>query len=139
MEYTIAQVAKRTHLSTYTLRYYDREGLLPSLLRNKAGNRIFTDTDLEILSVVCCLKNTGMPLKQIKQFTDWQNEGDHTLHQRQAMLREHKEAVLKQIADLQNNLRLIDRKLDYYSHACQAYDSGAPIPSCCEYVLEDFD
>ncbi|MBR0600368.1 MerR family transcriptional regulator [Sinanaerobacter chloroacetimidivorans] len=136
MEYSISQAAKKTKLSTFTLRYYDREGLLPSLSRNKSGNRVFTESDMDILSVVCCLKNTGMPIKQIKQFTDWQKEGNHTLTLRNAMLQEHRKEVLQQIADLQNNLRMIDHKLDYYQNACEAYEKGSPIP-CCEHKFED--
>ena len=134
MDYTIAQAAKKMNLTTYTLRYYDREGLLPKIERSKSGNRIFTPDDMEMLSVICCLKNTGMPIKEIKQFTDWQNEGDHTLHDRSKMLEKHKEEVLTQIAELQNNLKLINKKLNYYTNACEAYDAGLPIPECCDYI-----
>jgi len=132
VEYSITQAAKKMQLTTYTLRYYDREGLLPSISRTKAGNRVFTEADLDMLLVVCCLKNTGMPIKEIKRFTDWQNEGNHTLHARHDMLLKHKEDVLKQMEDLKENLRLLDHKLDYYHNACYAYDAGLPIPSCCE-------
>lgn len=137
LEYTIMQAAKKMKLTTYTLRYYDREGLLPYVARTKAGNRIFTQEDLEMLSVICCLKNTGMPIKEIKKFTNWQNEGNHTLHARNDMLLKHKEDVLKQIEDLKKNLQLIDRKLDYYHDACQAYDEGLPIPPCYECPEND--
>lgn len=139
MDYTIAQAAKKMNLTTYTLRYYDREGLLPNIERSTAGNRIFTSDDLEMLSLICCLKNTGMPIKEIKRFTDWQNEGSHTLHARNDILTKHKESMLKQIEDLRNHLRLIDHKLHYYQDACQAYDAGLPIPSCCEYKEKDLD
>lgn len=139
MDYTIAQAAKKMNLTTYTLRYYDREGLLPNIERNPSGNRIFTSDDMEMLSLICCLKNTGMPIKEIKQFTDWQNEGNHTLHARNDILTKHKENVLKQIEDFKKHLRLIDHKLHYYHDACQAYDAGLPIPSCCEYTEKDLD
>jgi DNA-binding transcriptional MerR regulator len=134
VNYTITQAAKKMNLTTYTLRYYDREGLLTNIERDKSGNRIFTKDDMEMLSLICCLKNTGMPIKEIKQFTDWQNEGNQTLHDRNNMLVEHKEDVLKQIENLKKYLRLIDRKLDYYHDACQAYDTGSTIPTCCEYT-----
>ncbi|MCI2040764.1 MAG: MerR family transcriptional regulator [Clostridium luticellarii] len=139
LEYTISQAAKKMNLTTYTLRYYDREGLLPSIKRNKWGNRIFTQDDLEMLSVVCCLKNTGMSIKDIKQFTDWQNQGNYTLHARSDMLLRHKENVLKQIDSLKKNLILIDRKLSYYQNACSAYDSGLPVPHCCGYSEKNLD
>ncbi|WP_434509833.1 MerR family transcriptional regulator [Desulfitobacterium sp. AusDCA] len=139
MNYTITQAAKKMNLTTYTLRYYDREGLLPNVERDKSGNRIFTEDDMEMLSLICCLKNTGMPIKEIKQFTDWQNEGNHTLHDRNDMLVKHKEDVLEKIKKLQKYLCLIDRKLDYFHDACQAYDTGSPIPTCCEYTDNDLE
>lgn len=139
MEYTVAQAAKRMNLTAYTIRYYDREGLLPNVERSKSGNRIFTKDDMEMLSLICCLKKTGMPIKKIKQFTDWQNDGDHTLHERKDMLQEHKEDILQQIDDLKKNLRLIDRKLGYYHDACKAYDAGTPVPSCCECLKDESD
>ena len=137
MNYSIAQAAKEMNLTTYTLRYYDREGLLSNVKRDKSGNRIFTKDDMEMLSLICCLKNTGMPIKEIKQFIDWQNEGNNTLHDRNDILLKHKEYVLNQINDLKKHLRLIDRKLDYYHDACQAYDTNMPIPSCCSYTDSD--
>ncbi|MGL4373259.1 MAG: MerR family DNA-binding transcriptional regulator, partial [Turicibacter sp.] len=47
MSYTIKQVSEKTNLSTHTIRFYEKEGLLPSVHRNELGNRSFTDTDLE--------------------------------------------------------------------------------------------
>lgn len=133
MHYTIAQAAEKMNLTTYTIRYYDREGLLSKIARDKSGNRIFTKNEMEMLALICCLKNTGMPVKEIKKFTNWQNEGDETLHARQEMLLLHKKDVLLQIEKLNQNLHLINRKLDYYHDACHAYDHDLPIPTCCEY------
>ncbi|MCU9811851.1 MerR family transcriptional regulator [Paraclostridium sp. AKS81] len=137
MNYSIAQAAKKMNLTTYTLRYYDREGLLSNVKRDKSGKRIFTKDDMEMLSLICCLKNTGMPIKEIKQFIDWQNEGNNTLHDRNNMLGNHKEDILNQIENFKKYLRLIDRKLDYYHDACEAYDTNSPIPTCCEYTDND--
>lgn len=55
------------------------------------------------------------------------------------MLIDHKKNVLKQIEDLQKYLRLIDRKLDYYHDACEAYDTGLPIPTCCSYTDDELE
>lgn len=133
MNYTITQAAKKMNLTAYTLRYYDREGLLTNVQRDKSGNRIFTEDDMEMLSLICCLKNTGMSIKEIKQFLDLQNTGDDTLHKRNAMLLHHKSNVLRQIQDLQKHLLMIDQKINYYKDACEAYDTGSPIPTCCAY------
>lgn len=125
------------NLTIYTLRYYDREGLLSNVERDKSGKRIFTKDSMEMLALISCLKNTGMPIKEIKKFIDWQNEGDNTLYDRNDMLLKHKEDVLNQIEDFKKHLRLIDRKLDYYHDVCEAYDTGSPIPTCCSYTDND--
>lgn len=137
MGYTVAQAAKRMNLTAYTVRYYDREGLLPNVERGRAGNRIFNRDDMETLALICCLKRTGMPIREIKQFTDWQNEGDGTLHARREMLLEHGEKIGRQIDELKQNLALLGRKLAYYQDACAAYDAGEPVPPCCEAALLD--
>jgi DNA-binding transcriptional MerR regulator len=137
MNYTIAQAAKKMNLTIYTLRYYDREGLLSNVKRDNSGKRIFTKDDMEMLSLICCLKNTGMPIKEIKKFIDLQNEGNNTLHDRNIILGKHKEDILKQIDNFKKYLNLIDRKLNYYTDACHAYDINSVIPNCCEYSDND--
>ena len=57
MEYSIAQAAERAHLTVHTLRYYDKEGLLPFIHRTQSGARIFTESDMEWLGLIGCLKN----------------------------------------------------------------------------------
>lgn len=130
MDYTIAQTAQKTKLTAYTLRYYEKEGLLQDIKRDKSGNRIFTNEDLEVIFLICCLKETGMPIREIRQFIDCQSQGDFTLHERNDMLIRHKKAVIKQIAGLQRHLKIIDHKLMYYHDACEAFDEGRPVPPC---------
>lgn len=76
--YTIGQVATMTGLSVSTLRYYDKEGLLPHLTRS-SGIRQFSDRDIETLRMVECLKKTGMEIRDIKQFTLWCTQGQRHL------------------------------------------------------------
>lgn len=75
MTYTISEVADKYGISPHTLRYYDKEGLLFTIKRSDAGIRIFDDEDLAWLDILTCLKATGMPLKDIKQFLLWVKEG----------------------------------------------------------------
>jgi DNA-binding transcriptional MerR regulator len=114
MGYTIKQVAEKMNLTVYTLRYYEKEGLLPFVQRDRTGNRAFDENDLEWLSVICCLKNTGMPIRQIKQYICWCLEGDETRESRKQMLIEHRRDVLKQIKELKYNLEKIDYKISHY-------------------------
>ncbi|GER67613.1 MerR family transcriptional regulator [Weizmannia acidilactici] len=120
MRYTIGEVAKITGFSKYTLRYYDKQGLLPFLDRTENGIRIFKDSDLSFLSVISCLKETGMSIKEIREFVKWCMEGDSTLALRLKMFEEHKKAVEEQIKNLQKNLEKINHKIWYYQTALEA-------------------
>lgn len=118
MRYSISQVAEKFNLTPHTIRYYDKEGLLPFIDRTKAGNREFSDSDLDWLKLICCLKNTGMPIKQIKRYIQWCLQGDDTLEIRRQMFLDHRKEVLKQMEDLKENLKTIDYKLSLYDTSC---------------------
>ena len=95
--YTIGQVAEMFGLPISTLRYYDKQGLFPHMER-VSGIRKFSDTEIEALRVIECLKKAGMEIKDIKQFMDWCVEGPSTYPQRRAMFkaqRTHVEAEIE--------------------------------------------
>ena len=79
MFYTIGEMAKIVNIAPSTLRYYDKEGLLPFVERTETGIRMFKDSDYEWLCVIDCLKNTGMGIKDIKKFIDMVIAGDATI------------------------------------------------------------
>ena len=120
MSYTIQQVPNMTGIPATTLRYYDKEGLLPFLERRSSGYREFSDIDLASLQIVQCLKATGMAVAEMKQFSDWVRGGDATLKERLDMFLRRKEAVERQIEELQRSLAVINYKCDYYSRAVEA-------------------
>jgi len=126
MTYTIGEVAKIMTLSISTLRYYDKEGLLPLVERTTSGIRKFNDSDIEWLNIIECLKNTGMQLKDIKTFFEWCKEGDSTIEQRYKMFLERKSETEKQIELLQKSLELIDYKCNYYKTAFEAGTTNIP-------------
>ena len=117
MYYSIGEAAQRMHLSAPTLRYYDKEGLLPFVDRSAGGARMFKESDFEWLRLIECLKSTGMPIRDIKQFIDWYMEGDTTLPERRDMFYERRRAVEAQIETLQATLDMIDYKCWYYDTA----------------------
>ena len=120
MNYTITQVAEKMNLTAYTLRYYEKEGLLPFVERTESGIRRFTDSDLEWLSLICCLKGTGMSVKHIKEYIDLSMQGDETLQQRLQIFIKQRENVLMQIEELQKHLAKVNCKIKCYSEACAA-------------------
>lgn len=118
--YTISEVAKELNLTVYTLRYYDKEGLMPFVERTPSGNRLFKESDLSALKVIECLKATGMPIKEIKNFIDWCSEGDATLQQRYDMFLERKANVEAQMEELRKTMEVIEHKCLYYKTALEA-------------------
>lgn len=120
MVYTIGETAKRLNIAASTLRYYDKEGLLPFVERSNGGIRIFKDEDFEWLGIIECLKKTGMPIKEIKEFVDWCVAGDATIDQRLALIKAQQEAVERQIQSMQENLKMLSYKRWYYETAKQA-------------------
>ena len=111
--YTIKQVAERTNLTIPTLRYYDKLGLMPQLHRSDAGIRQFTEQDICWIELICCLKNSGMPLQQIKEFMQLCLKED-ACEERREMLERHKEFILEQMEGLKRSLCTVNYKLEHY-------------------------
>ena len=120
MGYTIKEAAQIMGIPATTLRYYDRQGLLPFVERKQSGYRVFSDSDIMLLRVIDCLKRSGMELKDIRQFTEWLREGDASLEKRYQMFIERKEAVEQQMAEMQKTLDMINHKCWYYKTAIEA-------------------
>lgn len=118
--YTIKEAAAKMNLPASTIRYYDKQGLLPFVQRSESGYRMFSEKDIGLLNMIECLKQTGMPIKEIKQFTLWLQQGDDSLQERYQMFLERRKAVEQQIALLQQTLKVIDYKCRYYETAIQA-------------------
>lgn len=118
--YTIKDAARMIGVPTSTIRYYDKEGLLPFMERMESGYRIFSEKDIEALRIIECLKKTGMPIREIRQFSEWILQGDASLQQRYEMFLERRRAVEAQIAELQETLDTINYKCWYYETALAA-------------------
>lgn len=99
-----------------TLRYYDKEGLFPNIER-QSGIRKFSDSEIEALKVIECLKESGLEIKDIKQFMQWCSEGSSTYPQRKQLFQTRKEAVEKEIEELNRTLCLLEFKCWYYETA----------------------
>ena len=114
MEYTIKQVSEKTGLSIYALRYYDKEGLLPLVKRSPSGIRKFSDNDIDWLGLICCLKNSGMSIDNIKEFMNLCLQGNETVEIRKNILLKHKENILAQMKQLESSLSTINYKIEHY-------------------------
>lgn len=114
VKYSISEAARRCGLTTHTLRYYDKEGLLPYVDRTASGIRVFKDSDFEWLKLIGCLKNTGMPIKNIREFIDLCMAGDATAEKRLEFLKNHKVEVVKQMHEVRMHINTINKKIAHY-------------------------
>lgn len=114
MTYTIGKVAEQVGLTTYTLRYYEKEGLLPEVQKNEKGIRMYRESDITWIELIKCLKETGMSIAEIQHIVTLSLDGDSTVPERKEILKDHKVRLLEQIATLQKSIVKIDKKLDWY-------------------------
>lgn len=112
--YTIQQVAEEMDVSTHTLRYYEKMGLLKSIRRGENGRRIYTERDLGWIYWLKLLRSSGMSIRMMKRYVEITRAGDHTLDERCAILEEHRNHLRTKIEQLQVYLEKIDQKVEFY-------------------------
>ena len=120
MVYTVGVVAKILGVAPSTIRYYDKEGLLPSVERSGGGIRMFRQEDFDGLFIIECLKKSGLPIKDIKRYIDMSLKGDETIEERLQLFKEQRERVLEQMKELQETLDTLNYKCWYYEKAKEA-------------------
>lgn len=116
--YTIGQVSEMFNLPISTLRYYDKQGLFPGIVR-KSGIRKFSDAEIEALRIIECLKKSGLEIKDIKQFMDWCAAGSSTYSQRKELFEKQKKMVEAEIEHMNRVLNMLKFKCWYYEQAIQ--------------------
>ena len=126
MTYTIGEMAKRLGVAPSTLRYYDKEGLLPGVGRSDGGMRVFRDSDFEALKIIHCLKASGLQIREIREFIRLVSLGDQSIGARLALFRKRKAEVEKQMAELQETLDVVNFKCWYYETAEKAGTTEVP-------------
>ena len=113
MEYSIGEFSKLTGLGIHTLRYYEQERLI-SPERNSGNRRCYSDNDLTWIAFIKRLKDTGMPIKEIRHYAELRADGDPTLSERMEMLMQHRQALNEQITRLQEHKIKLDEKIEFY-------------------------
>ncbi|WP_277500171.1 MULTISPECIES: MerR family transcriptional regulator [unclassified Nocardioides] len=113
--YSIAEAAALSGLTTHTLRYYERDGLmLVPVGRASTGHRRYGPEDLRWIEMVTRLRSTGMPVREVRRYADLVRAGDGNEAERLELLRTHRRAVLRQLAETTEHLGAIDRKIGIY-------------------------
>ncbi|MGY4644571.1 MerR family transcriptional regulator [Cellulomonas sp. URHB0016] len=117
---TIAEAAEVTGLTTHTLRYYERDGLMLAVDRAPSGHRRYTEQDLGWIRMVSRLRGTGMPIREVRAYADLVRAGDGNEEARLALLRAHRDRVRRQLAEVASHLDAIDLKIALYEERAQS-------------------
>jgi DNA-binding transcriptional MerR regulator len=124
--FTIQEVAEITDLSAHTLRYYEKIGLLEHISRHENGHRRYAEEDLGWIHFLKLLRATGMPIQQMQVFMDFARQGDSTIPDRIEVLSKHRQQLAAHIAELQDHMGHLDRKIAYYNGVL----TGEPAEPC---------
>lgn len=134
MIYTMMQACKETGMTYQGLKFYCNEGLVPNVKRDKINRRIFDEHDIAWIKSLSCLKNCGMSLHEIKEYTELCLEGESTIPQRKIILERKRAQLEESIAALTASIDYIDKKQEFYDEVLEGkreYFSNL-IPCSCE-------
>ncbi len=111
---TIKDVAVETGFSVHTLRYYEKEGVIQDVRRNDSGHRSYSESDVNVLKFLNCLKLAEMKVKDIKEFTELLYQGDSTIPVRLELLKKQRDSVTTKLKETKDTLEHLEWKIDYY-------------------------
>ena len=137
MLYTIGEMAKLLDIPASTLRYYDKQGLLPFVERSKSGIRMFQEKDYEWLKLIECLKKSVLTLSEIKNYIFMAIRGDETIEDRLQLFLNQKEVITQKITELQETLKVVEYKCWYYETAKKAGTVSVPKEMSLEEIPEE--
>ncbi|MCA5011617.1 MULTISPECIES: MerR family transcriptional regulator [unclassified Enterococcus] len=119
MTYKIQEFSQITGLSPYTLRFYEKEGLI-TVNRDQNNIRIYDEQNKEWIDFFLHLKKTGMTIEDLKQYIDWWHEGDATNQNRLALLQKQKQIALNEMKQIQEGIDMLDYKIEKYQKKVDA-------------------
>jgi DNA-binding transcriptional MerR regulator len=113
----IAEVSERYGISTDTLRYYERVGLIPHVNRNGSGIRDYNDLDIRRVEFIKCMRSAGLPIEVLIEYVDLVQRGDRTIAARKEILKEQRDLLVERIQEMQKTLDLLNHKIQVYENA----------------------
>lgn len=138
MIYTVGEMAKLLGVTASTLRYYDKEGLLPFVERSSGGIRMFQESDIEWLQVIGCMKKAGMSIKDIRKYIEMALQGDDTIELRLSLFQHQQKVLKQQMEELRHTMEMVDYKCWYYETAKKAGTVEVPQEMALNEVPERF-
>lgn len=114
---TIKQVSEVLGISVYTLRYYEKEGLIPFLERDKQGNRVYSESNEEWIKMIICLREIGMPVSKLRDYLKLLEKGADTIEERRAFINNYLVFIEKKIEATINCLKITAQKIKQYDNS----------------------
>ena len=113
----IAEVSKRYGISSDTLRYYERIGLIPPVNRNKIGIRDYSEIDVKRVEFIKCMRSSGLPIEVLIVYVGLYQQGDRTIEARKDILKEQRKKLVAKMQEMQKTLDILDYKIEVYEKA----------------------
>lgn len=113
----IAEVSEQYAISSDTLRYYERIGLIPPVNRNESGIRDYNETDVKRVEFIKCMRTAGLPIDTLIEYVGLVQQGDTTIEARKNILKEQRELLVARMREMQKTIDLLDYKIDVYENA----------------------
>lgn len=113
----IAEVSERYGLSSDTLRYYERIGLIPQVNRNESGIRDYNELDLRRVEFIKCMRSAGLPVEVLIEYMALVQQGDKTSEARKEILKVQRALLAARVKEMQKTLDILDHKIEVYENA----------------------
>lgn len=110
----IAEVSEKYGITTDTLRYYERIGLIPPVNRTESGIREYTEVDIKRVEFIKCMRGAGLPIEALIEYMTLLQQGDKTTEARKDILKEQREILAVRLQEMQKTLELLDYKISVY-------------------------
>jgi len=110
----IAEVSEQYDISTDTLRYYERVGLIPPVNRNGSGIRDYNELDLRRVEFIKCMRSAGLPIEVLIEYVALVQKGDRTIEARKEILIEQRDLLVARMKEMQKTLDILDHKIEVY-------------------------
>jgi DNA-binding transcriptional MerR regulator len=120
----IMAVSEQYGISSDTLRYYERIGLIPPVQRNEGGIRDYNELDIRRVEFIKCMRSAGLPIEVLIEYVGLVQQGDRTIEARKEILKEQREQLVARMKEMQKTLDILNHKIEVYENAVLKKEKG---------------
>lgn len=121
---TIAEVSEKCKISPDTLRYYEKEGLMPPVERTKGGIRDYKENDVQWINFIKCMRSAGVSIESLHEYVLLFEDGDSSIPKRKEILIQERKKLSEHISQLNESLKLLNYKINNYDRIMKSYEDN---------------